>query len=80
MNPDARATTVVPEQYVQTLAAHLKQPFTKMTTHQFWRETAKLGGFLGRKNDGDPGWLTLWRGWQHLELLNAGFQLSQRRR
>ncbi len=26
------------------------------------RETAKLGGFLGRNRDGEPGVQTLWRG------------------
>ncbi|HZO73094.1 MAG TPA: IS4 family transposase, partial [Ktedonobacteraceae bacterium] len=37
---------------------------------------AKLGGFLGRKSDGDPGWLTLWRGWQTLQLLLHGVHLA----
>jgi len=27
---------------------------------------ARLGGFLGRKHDGMPGWQTIWRGWQRL--------------
>src|SRR6202012_1395840 len=27
---------------------------------------ARLGGFLARKNDGAPGWQTIWRGWQSL--------------
>lgn len=27
---------------------------------------AKLGGFLGRKNDGEPGSIVIWRGWQQL--------------
>jgi hypothetical protein len=22
-----------------------------------------VGGFLGRKGDGEPGWQTLWKGW-----------------
>lgn len=33
------------------------------------RAMAKLGGFLGRKSDGDPGVKTLWRGYQQLQLL-----------
>jgi hypothetical protein len=28
---------------------------------------ARLGGFLGRKNDGDPGPTALWRGWSRLQ-------------
>jgi hypothetical protein len=27
---------------------------------------AQLGGFLGRKGDGEPGITTLWRGWSRL--------------
>lgn len=80
VNPDAPAASVVPERYVKTLAAHLQQPMKTLTTRQFWLQTARLGGFLGRKGDGDPGWLTLWRGWEHLELLTAGFELAEKKR
>ncbi|MBC8163526.1 MAG: IS4 family transposase [Roseiflexaceae bacterium] len=33
------------------------------------RMVAKIGGFLGRKSDGEPGTQTLWRGLQHLDLM-----------
>jgi hypothetical protein len=78
VNPDAPADSVVPGIYVQTLAAYLKQKASELTAGRFWRETAKLGGFLCRKSDGDPGWLTLWRGWQHLETLAEGVELAGR--
>lgn len=78
MNPDAPAQSIVPERYVKTLAAHLNQSPDQLTARQFWRETARLGGFLCRKGDGDPGWLTLWRGWQHLETLTIGAELGKR--
>ena len=77
-NPTAAASRIVPMNYLQTLAAYLKQPPDKLTARQFWIETARLGGFLARKGDGDPGWLTLWRGWQHLETLTEGFELARR--
>ncbi len=38
---------------------------------------AKLGGFLGRKNDGLPGTLVLWRGWKKLIDLAEGWELAQ---
>jgi hypothetical protein len=38
---------------------------------------AKLGGYLGRKNDGPPGWLTLWRGYRRLCALVDGYKLAQ---
>jgi Transposase Tn5 dimerisation domain len=31
-----------------------------------------LGGFLGRKGDGDPGWMTIWRGWDKLQIMMRG--------
>ncbi len=37
---------------------------------------AKLGGFLGRKGDGDPGTITLWRGWKRLADLTEGWNLA----
>ena len=40
------------------------------------RMVARLGGFLGRKSDGEPGVTTLWRGWQRLEDMVAGWQLA----
>lgn len=39
---------------------------------------AKLGGFLGRKNDGSPGTLVLWRGWKKLIDLAEGWELARR--
>lgn len=37
---------------------------------------AKLGGHLGRKCDGPPGTITLWRGWRRLTDLCEGAQLA----
>lgn len=38
---------------------------------------AKLGGYMARKNDGPPGWLTIWRGWQTVLLLAEGHRLAR---
>lgn len=44
-------------------------PSAKQSLHA----VAKLGGFIGRASDGDPGWRTLWRGvqqiWEAQQLL-----------
>jgi hypothetical protein len=37
---------------------------------------ARLGGFLGRKGDGVPGTITLWRGWKRLADLVEGWNLA----
>jgi len=38
---------------------------------------AKLGGFLGRKNDGPPGIKNIWRGMKQLHAMVAAFQIHQ---
>lgn len=38
---------------------------------------AKLGGHLGRKCDGPPGTITLWRGWKRLTDLCEGARLAK---
>ena len=43
----------------------------------FLRSIAKLGGFLARKRDGDPGWITLWQGFTRLRDLDRGFRLAK---
>ena len=47
-----------------------------MSVYEFFRELAKLGGFLGRKHDGEPGWQTIWRGYQKLQSLLDGMRLA----
>jgi len=47
----------------------------KMTVRQFVCGVARLGGFLGRQGDGDPGVRTLWRGYQRLQDMVLGFHL-----
>jgi len=42
---------------------------------QFYRELAKPGGFLGRKHDGEPGWITIRRGWEKLHTMIRGAEL-----
>ena len=49
-----------------------------LTVYQFYRELAKLGGFLGRRHDGEPGWITIWRGWEKLNTLVRGAKLAQK--
>ena len=40
-----------------------------LTLRDAVRAMAKLGGFLGRKSDGEPGVKTLWRGYRQLPWL-----------
>ena len=68
--PEARAATHVPASWLKCLKlARPKMKLTGMTVYEFYRELAKLGGFLGRKGDGEPGWQTVWRGFQKLQSI-----------
>lgn len=79
VNPDRPAVGCAPEGHVQVLAVYLKRSVEGWTVREFWREVARLGGFLARKSDGEPGWQTVWRGWQKLDLLTIGAGLPQSR-
>lgn len=76
--PDRPARSVVPLLWLQMLKAARKQlrRVHDLTLKQFYRELAKLGGFLGRKSDGSPGWITIWRGWEKLNTLVRGAELA----
>lgn len=75
VSPEEPATESVSKDHVGVLAAYRNEPIEKYTTHHFWREVARLGGFLARKSDGDPGWQTIWCGWQKLDLMVLGARI-----
>lgn len=37
---------------------------------------AQWGGYLARKNDGPPGWLSIWRGWLRLSFMAEGYRMA----
>ena len=55
--PDLPAARVVPAIWLKMLGALRKRKLN--TVRDFFRNLAGLGGFLMRKRDGNPGWLTL---------------------
>jgi hypothetical protein len=70
------------QEALQILEARVGKPAEGWTQSTFWVAVARLGGFIGRKSDGMPGWQTIWRGWQRLLWMNEGLetinQLNQR--
>jgi Transposase DNA-binding/Transposase Tn5 dimerisation domain len=50
-------------------------PPTAPTLHEAVQWIARLGGFLGRPGDGEPGVTVLWRGFQHLADLTRMYAL-----
>lgn len=67
--PQRPASEVVPENWLRTLARMRPRLKLHATVRDFYRQLAGLGGFLGRKGDGEPGWLTLWRGFDKLAIV-----------
>lgn len=78
--PDRPAAECVPKELVSTLCALTKADAADMTVRRFTHAVARLGGFLGRKGDGEPGWRTLWQGWHELTPIHAGFELARAER
>lgn len=74
--PDRPAREVLPALWVAVLAMVRKRSAAEMTLQQFVRHLAGLGGHLGRKCDGRPGWITLWRGLEKLLLILRGASLN----
>ena len=68
--PDVPAQRVVPRVWLRMLKLASKglKRVHDLTVGQFYRAVAKLGGFLGRNSDGEPGWITMWRGWEKLNM------------
>lgn len=77
--PDAPCTVALSETEWQALTAFVTQSRTPASAppslNQAVRAIAQLGGFIGRKSDGNPGVKTLWRGWQRLQDIVATWTL-----
>ena len=77
--PDLPCTVLLETVEWQALYCAIHQtptpPRRPPTLHQAVRWIAQLGGFLGRKSDGEPGATVLWRGLQRLADLTLMFQV-----
>ncbi len=66
----------VPEQPRKVLEALVGKEVPPGDLEGFVRKVAMLGGFLGRKGDGKPGWQSIWRGWNRLQDMIIGMELA----
>ena len=82
-NPDASCDAALPEGQWGVLhrAAFpgMPPPATPPSLREAVRMLARLGGFLARKGDGEPGVKTIWRGLRRFEDLYAGWKLATSR-
>lgn len=76
-NPTLPAEQVVPRSWLTMLRAIREKPI--VTVRDFFRHLAGLGGFLMRKGDGEPGWITIWRGLTKLLLCLRGARAIRQR-
>jgi hypothetical protein len=64
--PNRPARELVPANWLATLARMRPRLNQQATVRDFFRQLASLGGFLNRKHDGEPGWQTIWHGFNKL--------------
>lgn len=82
VQPDTPAAQVLPPEHLQVL--RLQAPLMdapalspQPTVAEVVPLIARMGGYMARRRDGPPGWLTLWRGYQRLQLKVEGFLLAR---
>jgi Transposase Tn5 dimerisation domain len=77
--PDVPCTVALQPSEWQALYAFIHRtqqlPQQPPSLRQSVRWIGQLGGFLGRKGDGEPGVKVLWRGWTRLQDIVATFTL-----
>lgn len=77
----ARPDEALEENLIETdalllLEAKFGKPANGWTNRTAINAIARMGGYLGRKSDGPPGWLSIWRGWLMLRMMTEGYRLA----
>ena len=75
-DPNGRATSAFSEAQLAILQHHLDLSKPLVTVNDALLALARLGGHI--RNNGDPGWLTLGRGFEELLILEAGFHIARK--
>jgi len=79
--PDVPCTVLLDEDEWQGLYCRIHRvavaPAKPPTLRQAVRWIAQLGGFVGRKGDGEPGVTVLWKGFQHLVDVTAMYRIMR---
>lgn len=74
--PDIPCDVFLSEDEWKALCAYVRReppPDKPPSLREAVRMIASMGGFLGRKGDGEPGTTTIWRGLQRLQDVTTGF-------
>lgn len=73
VSPTTSVEAAVPGLWIKLVERKFNAKLT--TVREFWRCLARMGGFIGRKSDGDPGWQTIWKGYMKLQDMVLGATL-----
>ena len=76
--PDEPITdrTISPET-LEVLEKVHGRPQGGWTNDVLMRTIACMGGYQNRRNDGPPGWISIWRGWRRLTTMAEGYMLAK---
>lgn len=77
--PDLPCTVIFSEDEWKVLCLAVRRqspPALPPSLRDAIRMTAKFGGFLGRKGDGEPGALSLWKGLVRLDGMVIGYRIA----
>ena len=75
-SPSPPATHHLSDEQLRLLARLRPEMPAHPNAYEALRALARLGGFIGRKSDGEPGWRTLWRGLDALLAAELGYRLA----
>jgi hypothetical protein len=76
VQPDAPAEQAGTPAEIRLIRRFLSWDRKRLTVRAFVRGVAQLGGFLGRRHDGEPGVRALWRGYERLQDMVVGAHLD----
>lgn len=65
LSPTKQVEEAIPKHWIMLIEQRLGVKIE--TARDFWRCLARLGGFIGRKSDGEPGWQTIWAGYTRFQ-------------
>ncbi len=74
------ATSLLPAEWVTVLSQWRHQEPRDFTVQEFFYALARLGGHQNRRSDHRPGWLILWRGWNHLQAMLEGYETASKQK
>ena len=79
--PERACTDLFTQDEIEVLLAKFAPPMLASGAIPSLRDavrwTARLGGFLARRSDGEPGSITIWRGLERLNTMTTGWVLAR---